>query len=173
MLKDVYKGRMKPGKFPVCLRILEVDMPSKTYAVIVYFTLSFLYYEKEKITIKRISELSGVSARHVSRMMRVLADYGFIDYPDPKERDENGYIYLIRCVDRYKIGKSNDPISRFRKLSAQAAYRLEILKVVRVRSMTKSETELHRRYEAKRAQGEWFNLDPSDVDEILAMGDDE
>ena len=64
------------------------------------------------------------------------------------------FVYFIRCLDRVKIGYSEDPVKRFGKINADAPAPCELL--VFVSADTFPEAELHERFSDLRVHGEWF-----------------
>jgi DNA-binding XRE family transcriptional regulator len=69
-----------------------------------------------------------------------------------------GYIYAIRCMDRVKIGHSNDPLRRLVGARVWSPYPAELLGVTE--GSQADERELHRKFAAHRRYGEWFALCP-------------
>lgn len=83
-----------------------------------------------------------------------------------------GHVYVIECGGYYKIGFSRNPANRARQLQAGCPFRLHLVGCVSA-PMT-AETQLHNTYADKRIHGEWFQLTPEDVGDILRRypGDD-
>lgn len=88
--------------------------------------------------------------------------------PEPPQKPG---IYVVRCGDLYKIGRSTNIDARIRTL--RQAIPQETVHACTLLSETpaKLEAELHQRYADKRVRGEWFKLDVVDVDELLDMAD--
>ncbi|MDE2021112.1 MAG: GIY-YIG nuclease family protein [Patescibacteria group bacterium] len=63
-------------------------------------------------------------------------------------------IYIIRYQDTVKIGCSEDPVSRIRKIQTNLPERLEILAIIP--GGFSEERALHRRFEDEHTNGEWF-----------------
>lgn len=61
-----------------------------------------------------------------------------------------GYVYLMKSGKYYKIGKTNSIDRRQYEIGLQRAEEL-------------SSIHWHNRFKDKRMNGEWFNLDASDV----------
>jgi hypothetical protein len=81
-----------------------------------------------------------------------------------RERDEVfGFVYLLRGGKHYKIGKTNAAGRRERELAIQLPEKAQTVHVIRTDDPTGIEAYWHRRFEAKRKHGEWFELDASDV----------
>lgn len=75
------------------------------------------------------------------------------------------FIYLMRDerTNFYKIGKSSNP--RHREKTLQSDNPLVVL-VDSWIGVSSDEKRLHKRFEAKRIRGEWFNLDENDIQKI-------
>ena len=71
-----------------------------------------------------------------------------------------GYIYLIHAegTNRYKIGRSVNPITRAADIQKQAPYKLKIVRSAWTLDAPFDEAELHRWYTSWRVFGEWFDL---------------
>jgi hypothetical protein len=81
------------------------------------------------------------------------------------QRDETffGSVYLARSGRHYKIGKTNAAGRREYELSLQLPEKLRIIHVITTDDPTGIEAYWHKRFEAKRKNGEWFDLEPTDV----------
>lgn len=70
----------------------------------------------------------------------------------------------------YKIGRTQRPIEkRLNELRTSNANPLEVLFVYQTDWGLQVEKRLHRHFNDKRMEGEWFNLDENDVSEIPAL----
>ena len=79
-----------------------------------------------------------------------------------------GHVYLIHATgtNRYKIGMTRQGrmAKRFEELnSSQAAFPLEIVRVIDVEDRFEAEGELHQKFKQSRKHGEWFELDRGDL----------
>ena len=81
------------------------------------------------------------------------------------------YVYLMNDTTNnfYKIGISNNPKYREHTLqSDKPTIELICAKEYPTRALAEAiESALHRAYASKRIRGEWFNLDASDVEDLL------
>ena len=89
---------------------------------------------------------------------------GYNYAPTPKNR---GYVYLLKAGPYYKIGKSKDVSRRVKQIKLQLPYEAKEIHVVLTDNMTELETDWHRHFKAKRANGEWFMLSDLDVKEFM------
>ncbi len=76
---------------------------------------------------------------------------------------EIGFIYLMKSGKFFKIGRSNATGRREYELGIQLPEKLATLHVIRTDDPAGIETYWHNRFEAKRKNGEWFDLDAADV----------
>jgi len=88
--------------------------------------------------------------------------------PEPEEPDNSaepdiGYIYMLKAGRHYKVGRSNSFDRRSRELAIQLPEKAETVHVIRTDDPIGIELYWHRRFEAKRLNGEWFELSASDV----------
>ncbi|GIW59458.1 MAG: hypothetical protein KatS3mg087_0524 [Patescibacteria group bacterium] len=90
---------------------------------------------------------------------------GYSDLISPQAleryRNNQGYVYLIHAegTNRYKIGRSVNPIARLEILKGQSPYPLRIIESFWTPDAIKDEQFLHSKHEKLRAYGEWFELD--------------
>ena len=89
---------------------------------------------------------------------------------DTHLRDAPVVIYMIRCLDRYKIGRSSNPKRRIANVIRQQAYEAECWAVGEFRDASETEAQLHRELKAAGLQrkGEWFELAPADAEKVAA-----
>jgi hypothetical protein len=77
-----------------------------------------------------------------------------------------GFVYVIRVRDRYKIGKAID--WRKRISNAMFSEPPQVVCVIETDDRHVLEKELHGKYGALRRHGEWFDLTPVHVRELLS-----
>lgn len=80
------------------------------------------------------------------------------------------YIYAIGTTGRrQKIGYSNDPNARLKKLQTGNPETLQVHYVFEIdqRHAKKYESFIHREYGHKRIKGEWFDLSPEEVTSLM------
>jgi len=83
--------------------------------------------------------------------------------PSAAEQVEIGFVYLIKSGRFYKIGKTNAAGRREYELAIQLSERPTTVHVIRTDDPSGIEAYWHRRFEAKRKNGEWFDLDAADI----------
>jgi hypothetical protein len=76
-----------------------------------------------------------------------------------------GFVYLCKTPNRkgYKIGLSADTNTRMRGLGST------LLHLIPTNDMIQTEQELHKRFEDKRLNSEYFDLTENDIQEILSI----
>lgn len=83
-----------------------------------------------------------------------------------------GFVYLFRRPDLYKIGKTTNLGRRQRELERQHGVALELLHGFRSKDYTRAEGLLLAKYRLKLREGtEWFDLDSEDVTFICSITD--
>lgn len=86
----------------------------------------------------------------------------------PDNTTPNGYIYLMRYSYLYKIGLSKDVHQRQKNMTASLPGRVQVhlIHTIPTNNMRAAETKLHTFFAKRRAEGEWFNLGPKEIDLI-------
>jgi len=74
-----------------------------------------------------------------------------------------GEVYLFKSGRYYKIGKTNDTVRRGKELRIQLPEKCVLIHSIKTDDPSGIEAYWHKRFEAKRMQGEWFDLSSTDV----------
>jgi hypothetical protein len=74
-----------------------------------------------------------------------------------------GAVYLFKHGKYYKIGKTNDTVRRGNELKIQLPENLDLIHEIKTDDPSGIEAYWHRRFEAKRMNGEWFDLNSGDI----------
>ena len=82
---------------------------------------------------------------------------------DLDEKPNIGAVYLFKHGKYYKIGKTYDTVRRGNELKIQLPENLDLIHEIKTDDPSGIEAYWHRRFEAKRMNGEWFDLDFSDI----------
>jgi len=87
--------------------------------------------------------------------------------PEDSEHHEGdiGYVYMIKHGGRreYKIGHTNNALRREGEISIELPEKVTPIHVIKTDDPSGIEAYWHKRFEAKRKNGEWFELDAKDV----------
>lgn len=86
-----------------------------------------------------------------------------IEQSDDLNKDSIGSVYLFRHGKYYKIGKTNDTVRRGNELKIQLPESLDLIHEIKTDDPSGIEAYWHRRFELKRKNGEWFDLNSSDI----------
>lgn len=74
-----------------------------------------------------------------------------------------GEVYLFKSGRYYKIGKTNDTVRRGNELRIQLPEKMDLIHSIKTDDPSGIEAYWHRRFETKRMQGEWFDLNSADI----------
>ena len=77
-----------------------------------------------------------------------------------------GFLYLVKCGDKYKIGMTNNVSRRMRQLDTRP-YNLSLIKSVKVDDMPSKERVAHKKFAEFKEIGEWYSFTPAQVQEVL------
>ena len=84
---------------------------------------------------------------------------------------KSNLLYLLKAGSNYKIGitKIGEISKRVKTLQTGNPYLITVLHLIEMESAHKLENSLHKIFEPKRLQGEWFALDMDDVEYIKGI----
>ena len=74
-----------------------------------------------------------------------------------------GIVYLFRHGKYYKIGKSNDTVRRGNEIKIQLPEKLDLIHEIKTDDPSGIEAYWHKRFDSKRMNGEWFDLNSSEI----------
>lgn len=92
----------------------------------------------------------------------------FLEKLNKEKNDDNanisvGEVYLFKSGRYYKIGKTNDVVRRGNEIRIQLPEKMDLIHSIRTDDPNGIEAYWHRRFEAKRMRGEWFDLNSADI----------
>lgn len=74
-----------------------------------------------------------------------------------------GHVYVIRSPYGYKIGKTRTLRDRTRLFAVKLPFPIEVVMTGWFADYSMAERQLHRQFAAKRLEGEWFDLNDTDL----------
>ena len=81
------------------------------------------------------------------------------------ETDNSG-VYVMKCQGRYKIGVSGCVSKRLEKLNTASPFEVELVAVFPTSIPYPLEKHLHHNFSMQNVKGEWFALDPQDLERL-------
>lgn len=85
------------------------------------------------------------------------------EFSDTKNNQKIGAVYLFKHGKHYKIGKTNDTVRRGNELKIQLPENLVLIHEIKTDDPGGIEAYWHKRFDLKRMNGEWFDLNPSEI----------
>lgn len=85
---------------------------------------------------------------------------------EPSNGARSGVVYVLKSAYGYKVGRTRDVPSRMRAFGVQLPFIYTIPFCVWFEDCHEAERRYHDIFAAKRINGEWFDLDQNDVQQI-------
>ena len=80
-----------------------------------------------------------------------------------KKETRAGWVYILQAGPYFKIGYSKNVDKRIERLATLPPFDMELIHTIRTDNMDTLEKYLHERFDDKRKNGEWFELDEEDI----------
>jgi hypothetical protein len=93
---------------------------------------------------------------------QMIEENSHIKIREPKE----GYIYLVKSLGLYKIGRCLNSDSRIKTYRTENPHKIDLIFTIKVSDYIGVEKALLKKYEAKKYKGEWFHLSLEDISDI-------
>ncbi len=77
--------------------------------------------------------------------------------------DSDGFVYMLKLGNHYKIGKTFAVPRRHRQISLELPERPDLVHKIATDDPSGTEAYWHRRFQSKQTNGEWFTLSAEDV----------
>ncbi|MGI8989950.1 MAG: GIY-YIG nuclease family protein, partial [Bryobacteraceae bacterium] len=148
------------GRFPVRG---ELKLKSRTHKGFPTHNVFARLGSKQHLAKKLLSHCEGRAGyKDVVALCQPIAAKHVSPVPDANET-VIGFVYLVKSGRYYKLGRSNAAGRREYELSIQMPEKPTTLHTIRTDDPVGIEAYWHQRFEAKRKNGEWFDLDTADV----------
>lgn len=113
----------------------------------------------------------------IMRKARVIAEEIQKQVKEKKKRakvSRNGFVYLVRSeAGHYKIGRAVNVENRMRMFHVKLPFPVTLDHTITCNDCVVAEKMLHKKFNGKRLDGEWFALAPEDVDYIKGLVNDD
>ena len=85
-----------------------------------------------------------------------------------KKKNKIGFVYVLKKTDEnvFKIGMSKKFDERKKQISTKLPFEVETFKLFKTDDMEELEKHFHKKFDEKRMNGEWFNLNETDINYI-------
>lgn len=81
------------------------------------------------------------------------------------------YVYVIKCVNYFKIGYSNNPTARRATIQTHNPLDVKICALLKTSNAVQLEKQLHIDFVHRKSRGEWFELKHNDLEKLkIEMG---
>jgi hypothetical protein len=133
----------------------------------------------EPVVVRRRGVRTGGSPRfEQTELDRIKAEaktpkYSRVTTHPESAGNTRGAIYVVYSprLNLYKIGKSKNVAARIGTIRADIMdKKAHVVFYLVAHNMAKAERHLHAKYSYRRVEGEWFDLQKGDIEEIRNMG---
>lgn len=79
----------------------------------------------------------------------------------------NTLVYVVECQGHYKIGKTGvGALRRIEQLQTGNPYEIALVMAITTERASDLEISLHEHFQGNNKRGEWFTLNPDDLEEL-------
>lgn len=165
ILLEKYIGLVRElGHFPVQGEVLRKSKQDPTFPSHMVFARLGGKHKLAGLIVEYCKARSGFDD-----IIDVCAGLAGTETPSTKDNKESsdqeviGFVYLIKFGRHYKIGRTNAVGRRHYELAIQLPEKANTVHVIKTDDPTGIEAYWHKRFEAKRGNGEWFELTVEDI----------
>jgi hypothetical protein len=150
------------GRFPI---VAELRMKKRSDASFPNSKVYERFGSKVQLTAKIQDYCKGREGyQDIVALCRTAAGQQVSDIENDSESRENiGFVYLMKSGRFYKVGRSNAAGRREYEIAIQLPETLKTLHTIRTDDPSGIEEYWHKRFAAKRKNGEWFDLNAAEV----------
>lgn len=152
------------GRFPVAA---EVKLKARRDQSFPSANVFARFGTKKQLAARLLRYAQQAGLADVASICEPLAAGVVLDDHQPIARTraaiDDGFVYLMRSGRHFKIGRTNATGRRERELQIQLPERVKVIHTIKTDDPAGIEDYWHRRFAAKRANGEWFALTADDV----------
>jgi hypothetical protein len=142
----------------------EVDLYSRSNPGFPGYTTIRGHFESQTGLVRALRERASESESYSDLAAMLPTDIPIASKATiATSKKPDGFVYLIKSGDSYKIGRSDDLERRVKEIRISLPDKASLFHTIRTDDPSGIEAYWHRRFEAKRANGEWFKLSPQDV----------
>ncbi len=150
------------GRFPV---VAEMRMKKRSDPTFPSADTYKRFASKQQFAAKIVQYSQGRAGyEDVAALCSGVLDHRRAEVESNTETEEQiGFVYLMKSGHFYKVGRSNSAGRREYELGLQLPEKLKAVHVIRTDDPVGIEEYWHKRFAAKRKNGEWFDLDSRDI----------
>ena len=172
---EVVSAHPEKGYVSFDVRLMEQEIYPSSHARHRWKSNPYLCLDKSKVLHYGLLDFFAQAFSDLSWKTRKLEDaVHFVFRPDlaiPTLQPTEGYVYLFKSQNLYKIGKAIDIDKRKKKIERDVSEDLVLIHQIASNDYTRAETILHKRFAHLRKWGEWFDLSFEDIQEICSISE--
>lgn len=116
------------------------------------------------------TEIDNYNHHEDERIQQEIEGMQYSHSPKKERPKKHGYVYFLLADNGLaKIGQTSKVDRRIFQLSVQLPYELKLVTTIESDDCEELEKFYHNKFSEKRVNGEWFNLDSSDFEEVKSI----